>query len=329
MQQRFPTWPAELADLYRRARGLPTSEFAAVAFRWLSSHLSFDAATLATSFVDRPAYVDAHFHGIADPATALASWSQVQHLDELSPLLLANPLSAQRQDIDDPRISGERYEPLRSHLARFEFIYSLCIAVPIDEMRGMSVLILVRKGTGTRFKDAEGDLLEQLAPHVAEAAAINRDMGLLRSPQVGVGKLPLALIDADGALVQTTAEFSRLFHQGAAPQTTQLDPACLAAIRRGDSWPLPDGRHVLHGDPEAPGWLLRIQRGSRLDCLSARERSIAGRFADGASHKQIAQELRLAPATVRNHLQKIYAKLGVKHRVELIAAIGAAPPASG
>ena len=329
MPSRSFSCPTELAGLYRQARTLPGADFAAAAFAWLCSRLPFDAGTLVTSFVDRPAYVDAHFHGIADPAATLESWSRVQHLDSLSPLLLANPLRAQRQDIDDPRIAGEHHAPLREHLARFRFTYSICIAVQVDDGRGMTVLILVRHENGSRFAADELQQMEQLAPHLAEASAINRGMALLRSPQLGIDQIPLALADAGGALVQTTAAFVRLFWNGQAPQTTQLDAECLDAIRRGGRWPLPDGIHVLRAEREADGWLLRVQPGSRLDCLSARECTIAGLFADGASYKQIAQQLRLAPATVRNHLQKIYAKLGVKHRVELIAAIGTGKSAPG
>ena len=151
MPSRSFSCPTELAGLYRQARTLPGADFAAAAFAWLCSRLPFDAGTLVTSFVDRPAYVDAHFHGIADPAATLESWSRVQHLDSLSPLLLANPLRAQRQDIDDPRIAGERHAPLREHLARFRFTYSICIAVQVDDGRGMTVLILVRHENGSRF----------------------------------------------------------------------------------------------------------------------------------------------------------------------------------
>lgn len=44
-------------------------------------------------------------------------------------------------------------------------------------------------------------------------------------------------------------------------------------------------------------------------------------FARGASYKAIATELSLSPATVRNHLQNLYAKLGVTQRDELSALL--------
>ena len=314
---------ATIAGLYRQARTLHGAEFAAAAFAWMGRRLRFDAGTLVTSFADRPAYVDAHFHGLPDPPAILASWGAVQHLDVLSPLLLARPLAAQRQDVDDPRIAGDGHAPLRAHLERFALRYSICIAVPVDDGRGMTVLILVRNAIGDRFADADLAALEAAAPHVAEASAINRGMALLRSPRIGLDEMLVAKIDADGNFIQTTPAFARLFWAGADPQTTRIDADCLAAIRRGKSWLLPGGRHGLHALPEAPGWLLRLHPASRIDRLSLREREIAGHFADGGNYKAIAQRVGLAPATVRNHLRNVYAKLEIQNRVELIDALAA------
>lgn len=312
---------AELADLYRQARSLCGADFAVAAFGLLRSRLAFDVASLLTSFADRPAYVDAHFHGLPDPAEVLESWSRVQHLDVLSPSMLKTPGRARRLDIDDPLIAGNAHAPLRAHLARFRFIHSAGVALQVDDGQAMTVLILVRSALGSTFSDAELMLLEQLAPHVAEASAVSRALTLLRLPLARIGEMPLALIDAKGALAQATPAFVRLFWNGRTPQNPHLDHECLVAIRDGREWPLPDGIHVLRADSEPPGWLLRIQRRKRSDCLSERERCVARHFAGGDSHKEIARKLKLAPVTVRNHLRKIYAKLGVKHRVELITAI--------
>ena len=46
---------------------------------------------------------------------------------------------------------------------------------------------------------------------------------------------------------------------------------------------------------------LQVPAVNLLDRLTARERDIAVRYARGASHAQIADALRLAPSTVRNH----------------------------
>lgn len=56
--------------------------------------------------------------------------------------------------------------------------------------------------------------------------------------------------------------------------------------------------------------------------LTVREAQIAGRVADGASNAAIAAELELSEATVKTHLTKVYAKLGVRTRTQLAVLIG-------
>ncbi|MBL8436912.1 MAG: helix-turn-helix transcriptional regulator [Zoogloeaceae bacterium] len=51
--------------------------------------------------------------------------------------------------------------------------------------------------------------------------------------------------------------------------------------------------------------------------LTARERQVAAAYAAGEGYKAIARSLGLAPATVRTHLQAIFRKLGVHHKIAL------------
>jgi DNA-binding CsgD family transcriptional regulator len=53
------------------------------------------------------------------------------------------------------------------------------------------------------------------------------------------------------------------------------------------------------------------------DGLTRREREIAHLAAQGRSSPQIAQELVVSVRTVDNHLQRVYAKLGISRRAEL------------
>jgi DNA-binding CsgD family transcriptional regulator len=64
--------------------------------------------------------------------------------------------------------------------------------------------------------------------------------------------------------------------------------------------------------------LLRAKRASQLDRLSPRQYEIARLYAAGHSHKEVAQRLGVAPATVRNHLSAIYWLLTISTKAELI-----------
>jgi DNA-binding CsgD family transcriptional regulator len=59
--------------------------------------------------------------------------------------------------------------------------------------------------------------------------------------------------------------------------------------------------------------------------LTSRERQVAELAAEGVRSREIADRLYLSPRTVENHLQRVYAKLGVNGRVELAPALRSLP----
>jgi DNA-binding NarL/FixJ family response regulator len=52
--------------------------------------------------------------------------------------------------------------------------------------------------------------------------------------------------------------------------------------------------------------------------MTPREADIIGALARGRTSKEIARQLGLSPATVKNHLNRIYEKLGVRSRTEAV-----------
>ena len=63
------------------------------------------------------------------------------------------------------------------------------------------------------------------------------------------------------------------------------------------------------------------RRGPRADGLTAQERRVAAAVRRGATNRQIAEELFLAPKTIDFHLRQIYRKLGVHSRTQLVAEL--------
>ena len=55
--------------------------------------------------------------------------------------------------------------------------------------------------------------------------------------------------------------------------------------------------------------------------LSRREFEIAAAYAGGASYREIAERLFIAPSTVRTHLRTIYKKLGVSSKIDLLRTL--------
>jgi DNA-binding NarL/FixJ family response regulator len=71
------------------------------------------------------------------------------------------------------------------------------------------------------------------------------------------------------------------------------------------------------GEVRTPG----LASGPEAEHLTRREREVAGLAASGVSNKEIAARLYLSARTVENHLQRIYAKLGVTSRNQLAEAL--------
>ena len=68
----------------------------------------------------------------------------------------------------------------------------------------------------------------------------------------------------------------------------------------------------------ATGETTRKRDSSTLDELTPQERQIAGLVADGKTNREIATQLFLSPRTIDYHLRKVFSKLGITSRTELV-----------
>lgn len=92
----------------------------------------------------------------------------------------------------------------------------------------------------------------------------------------------------------------------------------IRGVARGETW-LP---------PSETGQVLRLllraedrhrQSERLLAALTPRERAVLACLAEGADHREVAQQLHLSVNTVRTHLQNLMAKLGVHSALEAVA----------
>jgi DNA-binding NarL/FixJ family response regulator len=89
-------------------------------------------------------------------------------------------------------------------------------------------------------------------------------------------------------------------------------------VTRGETWlpPSETGNVVL--------WLLEQQDRHRenarlLASLTPRQRAVLACLAEGAGHRDVAEQLHMSVNTVRTHLQNLMSKLGVHSALEAVA----------
>lgn len=89
---------------------------------------------------------------------------------------------------------------------------------------------------------------------------------------------------------------------------------CLDAVSRGRRW---FDQEVMQRAMDLTQSTAGRER-DPLELLSPRERGIVALVARGLRNKEIAEELRLTEGTVKVHLHKIFEKLAIRSRTELI-----------
>ena len=92
---------------------------------------------------------------------------------------------------------------------------------------------------------------------------------------------------------------------------------CIHSVHEGQIW----ARSVeldLALDALAHSPIVRATNQQGLDLLSARERQVTQCLASGMTNREIADSLGLSPHTIKNYLFRIFDKLGVSSRTELL-----------
>ena len=147
----------------------------------------------------------------------------------------------------------------------------------------------------------DGPLVAVLAAHAAAAAA--DDAAGLEATAERCAGLGLMLSAAEAASA------------AAAAAARAGDPRRAAGLRRRGA--------VWAEETQGARTPALLAGGSgEADRLTAREREIAVLVAQGRTSKEIAAALVLSVRTVDNHLQRVFAKLGVSSRAEVAAALG-------
>jgi DNA-binding NarL/FixJ family response regulator len=100
-------------------------------------------------------------------------------------------------------------------------------------------------------------------------------------------------------------------------ESLKLLAKCICCVHQGQVWANSEElRYMLDALGEALPLRMIDAKGTEL--LSRREREVVRCVAEGLSNREIAQRLGLTEHTVKNYLFRIFDKLGVSKRVEVV-----------
>jgi DNA-binding NarL/FixJ family response regulator len=92
---------------------------------------------------------------------------------------------------------------------------------------------------------------------------------------------------------------------------------CISVVHQGQFWAnTAQMGYVIEALNSAPAARVINARGEGL--LTPREEQVAGLVAEGIGNREVAHQLDIKESTVKKSLQRIYDKLGVSNRVELV-----------
>ncbi|HZU75327.1 MAG TPA: helix-turn-helix transcriptional regulator [Dehalococcoidia bacterium] len=166
----------------------------------------------------------------------------------------------------------------------------------------------------------------RVGAHLCEASAlclhqfIQRDDWLHAMGRANRGAA--ALVDAEGTLYATSDRFRALLDELAAGTETWRLPFPLprhALGERGGEFSA--GELHLRVEPCGSWYLVYARKPLPLDQLSPREQEIARALSHGKTLKSIARQYGIAVSTVANHTTRIYRKLAIYRREDLIGLL--------
>ena len=194
-------------------------------------------------------------------------------------------------------------------------------------LTGHLITDALRRDRGLSVHDASGTSVVpeilKLQPEITIlsenlASSPGRGFAVLKELRAAVPKTRTILL-LDGSERDSVVE---AFRSGARGVFSRNDPLkmlgkCVHRVHEGQLWvSIPQFQFLLEALSDAPTTRLVDTKGANL--LSKREEDVVRWLAEGLTNSEIARELDISENTVKNYVFRIFNKLGVSSRVEVV-----------
>jgi DNA-binding NarL/FixJ family response regulator len=198
--------------------------------------------------------------------------------------------------VDSSRMNGQAISAaLKNH--QFQVVYAGCNAAEAAAEAGRQPVDVALIG-------------ENLDGHHGAGFELTEKMRSTRGrPQV---VMILDHSDGDSVTRAFRAGARGIFSRNSSLETL---PKCIVCVSQGQLWASSaELEHLL----EALKMPLRLVNASGAELLSKREREVVQQVSEGLTNREIADLLGLSENTIKNYIYRIFDKLGISSRVELV-----------
>ncbi len=310
-------WSDFLLEVHHDSARLSAADFQVTTLQRIRTYLDFDFAIWGEG--DGTSR-ELHTATVLDQTpTLFETWEPVKHEDPFANLVIGN--TGQTWALSEvPRVFHSK--AYSEHWGRYH-AREMISTMQIDPRTGLHVFVtLARERNQADFSRQEREFKALVTRHLFLAAQ-NNDRAAVTEAQGHT-----ALVDRFGILHAHDDLFTALLiEEWGFTVRRRLPAAVIEALALNGRY---TGQRIeLSAEPVGSRWLIRARPATPLP-LSPREHEIAHAFAAGCSYKEVAQNLGIAPGTVRTHLTRIYEKLGVCDKGALATRLngGLLPPPS-
>ncbi|MFT5589434.1 MAG: DNA-binding CsgD family transcriptional regulator [Bradyrhizobium sp.] len=182
-------------------------------------------------------------------------------------------------------------------------------------------IALWRAGKKKAYSEDHAGAATLLFPYILQAREIN--IRLTQAPMTGLHRSTTVMATLDGCLYFVSQEAIRLLQLEWKQWSPPLLPSVLIDSLKKNQERMFVGTAIsVNASVEGNMICLIIAARTNSECRLTRAEYLVARLAaEGLQYKEIARELDVSPATVRNQLHSAYRKLGVSNKTALAAAL--------
>ena len=309
-----------LLGLYRQAQTVPPTEFQTRALDAAREALAFDSALWARGAMEPGGGIVHSACVYRQPPDMMENYERIKQHDTLG----FEAFSRMGQTVNaalttDPYWQPRLHPDVLAHVKRYGMEHVLTTHIDEPVLRLFTAVAFYRANPEQPFTEAERLFKQNLMPHLAETWNSNR-FNFMHSPGRD-GTQPdhvRAICDKKGVLYNASQGFEEMMlAEWPDWKGPQLPQRLLDTLSGKERRRYAGNGIVITVKPLNNMLLLNVRKKSAVDQLSPRELDVARRSGRGLDFRKIADELHIAPVTVRNHLQAIYATLGVHNKTEM------------